>query len=705
MAIDRVNYFNGEFLKEEDFKAEQTYHLEMRRRHNQRLHLPGIVFGLGVTAGTGKVTIASGMAIDRLGRELILEASQDLPIASAPAVIGLKYDEQQTMETSETGVPGKKRWTESAVILTAEDPDAIVLAKVTKVTAEAPVTLDPNFKPAYSGPVVPGDLTVQGNLTVQGETTVVKTERMQGNVFLGDADSDTATVEGTLLTGHSSGRLKIGSPTDIAGEVKVTGGGIRWGNNSLLSIDQGGSIELGGDNATAGTGTPYIDFHQAGLTQDFNTRIINDANGRLSFLASIVQVTGQLGIGTAAPVQKLTVSGAETTPNGFGAAVGIENTAPGGRKWYLRTGATGTVTPAGGFSIADDAAYRLSIDSSGNVGIGISDPAMSLQVAKASLWGRPAIGGSFSTAWAYLHVSAPHSLIWNNGTDMRFGIETAMGSGYAERMRITSDGKVGIGTTSPDGKLDVNGDIRAGNSDLYFTKTDHNHTGIGNAAGFAAIENDGGTYKALMILGRSIAGTGRIVKLWDFLQVNGNLEVTGNLGTHGFSPTPRTAGWGGGIHTFDVEAEGTVWSRNGYQSGARDLAENYFGEAGLEPGDVISLHKSSDKIVISQKPNDIMVLGVISTRPGFLLNVDHEGEKKVYPVALCGRVPCKVVDENGAIKRGDLLTSSSTPGHAMKATPISVNGETLYRPGTIIGKALEPLKSGKGEIEIFVFSS
>jgi hypothetical protein len=73
-----------------------------------------------------------------------------------------------------------------------------------------------------------------------------------------------------------------------------------------------------------------------------------------------------------------------------------------------------------------------------------------------------------------------------------------------------------------------------------------------------------------------------------------------------------------------------------------------------------------------------------------------------YPVALCGRVPCKVTDENGPIERGDLLTTSSTPGHAMKATPVRVGGIDVFRPGTVIGKALERHKSGKGMIEVFV---
>ena len=86
--------------------------------------------------------------------------------------------------------------------------------------------------------------------------------------------------------------------------------------------------------------------------------------------------------------------------------------------------------------------------------------------------------------------------------------------------------KVGIGTAAPQGKLDVRGDIRAGNSDIYFTETNHAHTGIGNTSGYAAIEN-AANYEALMILGRAGTSKGRSVRLWDYLQVNGGMDVTG----------------------------------------------------------------------------------------------------------------------------------------------------------------------------------
>ena len=100
-----------------------------------------------------------------------------------------------------------------------------------------------------------------------------------------------------------------------------------------------------------------------------------------------------------------------------------------------------------------------------------------------------------------------------------------------ETMRIKGNGNVGVGTANPQAKLDVMGAIRAGNSDIYFTETNHNHSGIGNATGYAAIEN-AANYGALMILGRNTATSpniNRVVKLWDYLQVNGRLEVTGSI--------------------------------------------------------------------------------------------------------------------------------------------------------------------------------
>jgi hypothetical protein len=131
---------------------------------------------------------------------------------------------------------------------------------------------------------------------------------------------------------------------------------------------------------------------------------------------------------------------------------------------------------------------------------------------------------------------------------------------------LTVQGNVGIGTTGPQGKLDVKGDIRAGNSDIYFTEPNHNHTGIGNTAGFAAIEN-AANYDALMILGRAGTARGRMVRLWDYLQVNGGFDVTGDIAIAGKHALRGTDPWlrlnevgafTSGVHTPGVFAPGSL---------------------------------------------------------------------------------------------------------------------------------------------------
>ena len=62
----------------------------------------------------------------------------------------------------------------------------------------------------------------------------------------------------------------------------------------------------------------------------------------------------------------------------------------------------------------------------------------------------------------------------------------------------------------------------------------------------------------------------------------------------------------------------------------------------------------------------------------------------------------KASAENGPIAPGDLLTTSATPAHAMKASPAVINGVEIYPTGAIVGKALEPLEEGRGVIQVLV---
>ena len=62
----------------------------------------------------------------------------------------------------------------------------------------------------------------------------------------------------------------------------------------------------------------------------------------------------------------------------------------------------------------------------------------------------------------------------------------------------------------------------------------------------------------------------------------------------------------------------------------------------------------------------------------------------------------KVDASKAPIQIGDLLVTSDVPGVAMKSTPVEFAGRKMHMPGTIIGKALEPLEKGKGEILVLL---
>jgi hypothetical protein len=131
-----------------------------------------------------------------------------------------------------------------------------------------------------------------------------------------------------------------------------------------------------------------------------------------------------------------------------------------------------------------------------------------------------------------------------------------------------------------------------------------------------------------------------------------------------------------------------------------DLAESFeVTEPGaVEPGTVMVLD-GIDRIRISETPYDKRVAGVVAGaaayRPGIVL--DHRNASRGrQPIALVGKVFCKVDASHGPIELGDLLTTSPTPGHAMKAA------NTSAAFGAVLGKAMADQADGLGLIPILV---
>ena len=118
-------------------------------------------------------------------------------------------------------------------------------------------------------------------------------------------------------------------------------------------------------------------------------------------------------------------------------------------------------------------------------------------------------------------------------------------------------------------------------------------------------------------------------------------------------------------------------------TGGADLAERYTSDDNLTAGDIVTLDANNvGAVKKSTLRYQSDMIGIVSTEPGATLGPDGE---KAYPIALVGRVPVKVTTENGDIKSGDRITSSSIAGYGMKA----VNG------GRVVGTALDDLTEDK----------
>jgi len=132
----------------------------------------------------------------------------------------------------------------------------------------------------------------------------------------------------------------------------------------------------------------------------------------------------------------------------------------------------------------------------------------------------------------------------------------------------------------------------------------------------------------------------------------------------------------------------------------QDVAEWVESGVPLEPGTVVVVDPTAaNGVRMSTRAYDVGVAGAVSAQPGVLLG-ERSASRSL--VAQSGRVRIKADAGYGAIRPGDLLVTSPTPGYAMKSKPVVVNGVAMHRPGTIVGKALEPLAGGKGEILVLL---
>jgi hypothetical protein len=151
--------------------------------------------------------------------------------------------------------------------------------------------------------------------------------------------------------------------------------------------------------------------------------------------------------------------------------------------------------------------------------------------------------------------------------------------------------------------------------------------------------------------------------------------------------------------TGNAEIKGTLTGMN-IKAHYQDVAEWVPSSADLEPGTVVILNPAKDnEVMASVSAYDTTVAGVVSGQPGLSLGIEGEGKEQV---ATTGRLRVRVDARRSPIRIGDLLVTSDVPGTAMRSEPMNISGRRLHQPGTIIGKALQSLDGGLGQILVLL---
>jgi hypothetical protein len=354
------------------------------------------------------------------------------------------------------------------------------------------------------------------------------------------------------------------------------------------------------------------------------------------------------------------------------------------------------------------------------------------------VYGKGREGGSFST-------NSPGTSV----SDLRPGVNVSTKYDFNPGVSVMTDGGHSDGVrsfTSGDHSFGVLGYTHGQNSVGFYGYTEKDnspgvvaYTNGGQSPGVSALtygpssagifsESMGGNSPAV----RAIAYGPGSNAVWGSTSVNGPAAVAGTTtgdGSYGLYSLTS----GSGSHAVYAKATGpnsngvvafsdqspAIWAQTyrsdnkygvqtpniiralNYETGSSDVAEYMPIYGNVSPGTVLVIG-SEGKLHPSATAYDTKVAGIITTAPGVSLGAKEEGNQGEALIAIAGRVPCRVDARHTAIHAGDILTTSDNPGYAMKAEPVDIGGIEIYRPGTILGKAMSSLESGTGTIEVLV---
>jgi hypothetical protein len=548
------------------------------------------------------------------------------------------------------------------------------------------------------------DLTgggTSGNVTLNLDNTKVP-QLKSANTFTGNQ-----TVNGNLTaTG-----VVTGSSYQIGSNLFAFGS---YANGNAFLGFAGNSTTTGTDN----TGTGWLSL-SSNTTGTYNT-----ANG---WRAQSSNTTGSYNTSLGYQTLSNNTTGSFNTAVGFSSLgsglASTNNTAVGYSALSVSSGAENTA--AGSLSLADNANgtknTAVGYSTLANNLSGVSNTAVGWEalLENISLCCNTAIGSSAlqQNTLGVSNTAAGYSALGSNtqGNDNTAAGDSALGSN-TEGIDNTAEGSQALF-----GNTKGNGNTAVGENALFSNTTGSDVTCVGfscdtasptlsNATAIGAFAVVGSS-NALVLGGTaSHAVTVSVGTATPFNDYGLDVDTTNSNGVIDGGVVVNASGGNlylgmtANAHKFRVDTNGVVFADGGYQSSGADFAESMAvrgPRSEYEPGDVLEIDRTADRhLTLAHHRYATLVAGIYSTKPGLLAtphNIDDPVVKAgEVPLAVVGIVPCKVTTENGPIARGDLLVTSSRPGYAMKGT------DRRRMLGAVVGKALEPLATKTGIIEVLV---
>jgi len=392
---------------------------------------------------------------------------------------------------------------------------------------------------------------------------------------------------------------------------------------------------------------------------------------------SWLDLDGQLGIGTRSPDAKLHVADGEVsflfdgTAPVQGLALDVDIATNWSRGFKIMTGGSGTLFGFGalvsngtnltrgyiGGNSTEDTVWAdpwMTFLPDGKVGIGLIDPGSLLAVA----------GTIESTAGGF---KFPDGTVQTSAASGSSNSLSASDGSPVNAVFVDAVGNVGVGTTFPGNKLSVVGSVESTSGGFVFPDGTIQTTAAGAGDRNSLDASDGLPVDAVFVDGVGRVGIGTTSPLTE-------LDVRGTTTTY----TLEVTGGSDLSEAFDVDAEGPI-----------------------EPGMVVSIDpERPGGLRLAREEYDRTVAGVVSgaggVRPGMVMGQAGTLAAGEHPIALSGRAYVLADASGGPIRPGDLLTTSSVPGHAMSVA------DHDRAVGSILGKAMTSLDEGRGLVLVLV---